>query len=155
MIISIKRSIIFFSAFFTISCNQERNYEKEKNEILLLDEQTRAFHFTGNAKAMANIFSANFISVNKGVISQPTYADSYRQFDHYFKHVEFINWDNSNPPIIRFSKDASIAYVVIDKLVVLKEVNSQKTDTTHFAWLSVYKKEADKWVLDCISSTNK
>jgi hypothetical protein len=60
--------------------------------------------------------------------------------------------------VVRFSNDASVAYVAIDKLVVLKlknENGKEIVDTTSFAWLSVYKKVNHVWMLDCIASTNK
>ena len=132
--------------------------EKEKQILLKLDEQARENHFSKNAKAMADGFSKNFISINRGVISQPSYDESFQRFDNYFKRVEFIKWDNNKSPVIRFSDDASVAYVAVDKSVILKpkdENEKEVLDTTYFAWLSVFKKINDKWVLDCVSSTNK
>lgn len=149
-------SLAFLACF--ISCHQlpETNLENEKKILLQLDEQARQFHFTKNAKAMAQGVSPDFISINKGVISKPSYEERFNRFDNYFKHVEFVKWDNTSPPIIRFSDDASIAYVAIDKLVVLNLKEEQdKPDTTHFAWLSVFKKIDGQWTLDCIASTNK
>lgn len=142
------------------SCNSihKTNFEKEKEEILALDAKAREFHFTKNAKAMAEGFSNEFISLNKGVISKPTYDDNFNRFDRYFKSVEFLKWDNVTPPDVRFSDDASVAYVAVDKLVILKlkdDTGKEVLDTTKFAWLSVFKKIKKKWVLDCIASTNK
>ncbi len=142
------------------SCSSAHiDLEKEKQELLKLDEQAREFHFSKNAKGMADGFSKDFISINRGVISQPTYDQHIQRFDNYFKQViEFIKWDNNTPPVIRFSEDASVAYVAVDKCVILKtkDENQQEiVDTTYFAWLSVFKKINGQWVLDCVSSTNK
>jgi hypothetical protein len=81
-----------------------------------------------------------------------------KMFTNYFNSVEFIKWDDKKAPVIRFSKDASIAYVAVEKLVILKGLNQSGkavTDTTEWAWISIYKKEKNVWQLDAIASTNK
>ena len=150
--------VLLFLSVLASSCQLPKaDLEKETKEILALDEKAKEFHFTKNAKAMADGFSDSFISINKGVVSQPTHEESYQRFDSYFKRVEFVKWDNVTPPVVRFSNDASLAYVAVDKLVVLKlkNENTSVMDTTHFAWLSVFKKVGSKWILDCIASTNR
>jgi hypothetical protein len=159
-----KKNCIFLLAsclfLLLVACHTPitADLEKEKQELLQLDDQARENHFTKNAKAMSEGFSSDFLSINRGIISKPTTEESFQRFDNYFKRVEFVKWDNNTPPIIRFSDDASVAYVAVDKTVILKTKNEQQQeiiDTTDFAWLSVYKKINGKWVLDCISSTNK
>lgn len=144
--------------FVYSACHQSPtiDFEKEKAILLQLDEQAREFHFTKNAKDMVDGFSSDYITISKGVISRPTYEDRFKRFEKYFNSVDFIKWDNVTPPVVRFSDDASVAYVVIDKLVVLTlKEQPEKPDTTHFAWLSVFKKINGKWTFDCVASTNK
>jgi hypothetical protein len=79
-------------------------------------------------------------------------------FDAYFKSVKFIRWDDKRPPEIRFSDDASVAYVAVEKLVELEGRNAagkKFIDTAHYAWISVYRKINGNWKLDAIASTNK
>lgn len=150
--------IVFICISALMSCHHSStiDLEKEKQALLQLDEQARQFHFTKNSKGMADGFSADFISINKGNISKPTYEEHINRFDNYFKRVEFVKWDNVSAPVVRFSDDVSIAYVAIDKLVVLTlKEEQEKLDTTHFAWLSVFKKINGQWMLDCVASTNK
>lgn len=142
------------------SCNNISipDLEKEKKEILRLEAKQREYHFTKNTRAFVDMASADFISIDRGVISKPSKEASYERFDAYFKAVEFVKWDDKNEPVIRFSNDGSIAYVAVDKLVVLKlkdESGKEKLDTTNFAWLTVYKKENSGWKTDCVASTNK
>lgn len=143
-----------------ISCQEKSNIdlEKETRAILEIEAKSREYHFAKNAKALVDSFSKDFLSINKGIIDKPTYEKSFQKFNGYFKSVEFIKWDDKQEPIIRFSDDASIAYVAVEKLVIVEWKNQagEKTiDTTNFAWLSVYKKTNGKWALDCIASTNK
>jgi ketosteroid isomerase-like protein len=134
------------------------NLEKEKRDILEIISKERDTHFNKNAKAMADMISDDFISVNAGSISHPKYESMLKMFTDYFNSVEFIKWDDKKPPIVRFSKDASVAYVAVEKLVILKGLNKsgkEVIDTLEYAWISVYKKEKNQWQLDAIASTNK
>lgn len=156
----IKSSLIFLLVISSLSCHQkvEINIENETKAILDLDAKAREYHFSKNTKAFVESFSKNFISLNKGKIEIPTYNNSYQKFDTYFKSVQFVKWDNKEAPIVRFSDDASIAYVAVNKVVIVEyenELGKKILDTTEFAWLSILKKENNQWKLDCIASTNK
>lgn len=152
----IQQLSLFLLLVILISCHSPINFENEKKTILLLDEQAREHHFKKDAAALVKNLSKNFLAINKGTISQPAIDESYQQFDRYFKSVEFVKWDNVKEPVVRFSDDASLAYVCIDKLVILKlKDEHEKLDTTHFAWLSVYRKSKGEWKLDCIASTHQ
>ncbi len=102
------------------------NLEQETKVLLEMDLKAREFHFNKNAQALVAGFSTDFISINRGVISKPTQKESFQQFDRYFKRVTFLKWDNTTSPVVRFSNDASVAYVAIDKLVVLKLKNENE-----------------------------
>lgn len=107
---------------------------------------------------MVDGFSKDFLSINRGRIDLPSSDKSFQRFDAYFKSVTFVKWDDQTPPIVRFSTDGSVAYVAVDKLVIVEnttENGSKVLDTTHFAWLSVYKKQDGQWLLDAIASTNQ
>jgi hypothetical protein len=151
-------TISFCVLLFSCSNTPKIDWEAQRQEILKLDAEAREYHFKKDAKTLVEGFSKDFLSINKGKIDRPTYENSYQRFDAYFNSVKFIKWDNNKEPIVRFSDDGSIAYVAVDKLVILEakdESNKTVMDTAHFAWLSVFKKEHDKWFLDCIASTNK
>lgn len=150
-------SLAFISAI-ALSCgkSQETDFEKAKKELLYLDSEQRRFHFTKNASGLVALFSKNFMSVNKGEIEFSNKYKSLAHFKSYFDSVDtFLKWDNIESPVIRFSDDGSIAYVVVHKIVILKRRNSLRLDTTNFAWLTVYKKNHGKWQIDCVTSTNK
>lgn len=104
------------------------------------------------------VASKDFLSINKGVINKPTCENSYEKFDAYFKRVEFVKWDDNKEPVVRFSDDGSIAYVAVDKIVIVKMPDKNGKEimgTTNFAWLTVYKKYKSEWKIDCVCATNK
>jgi len=150
----------FFLYFLLISCKtfHTNDVEKERQEILKLEADQRTYHLTGNAKAFTDLFSYHFLSVQKGSVDSPTRKQSFDRFDNYFKGAEFIKWADTKPPIIRFSDDYSVAYVIVQKEVIVKmpaNNGSRVVDTTDFAWLTVYKKYQRGWKIDCVVSTNK
>jgi hypothetical protein len=154
------KSLIIPVCLLLVSCDNQSlpDLEKEKKEILQLEAKQREYHFTKNAKAFVALFSDEFLSINRGKIDQPTREKSYDRFDTYFKSVDFIKWDDNKEPIVRFSKDGSIAYVAIDKTVITKAMDKNGKeifDTTNFAWLTIYKKENNGWKIDCVTSTDK
>lgn len=139
-------------------CNPTPDVAKEKEAILQIEKAQRDYHFKKDAAAFIQLFSDSFISINKGSITKPSKKESLERFDRYFKSVEFVRWDDIQEPVVRFSKDASIAWVTVQKEVITKqpsENNIPVFDTTHFSWVSIYKKEQDKWKIDCVVSTSK
>ena len=156
----LKICTLFLVLVHCYSCNMPSNgdLESAKKKILALEATQRDYHFTKNAKNFVALFSTDFISIGKGKIEKPTREQSFNRFDQYFKSVEFVKWDNKTEPTVRFSNDATMAYVAVDKLVILKVKNDARMevlDTTNFAWLSFYKKIDKTWQMDCIASTNK
>jgi hypothetical protein len=104
------------------------------------------------------LLSENHISVNWGVVSNPTIEENTESFQNYFNNVEFVKWDDLKPPIIRFSDDRSLVYTIVEKEVAVKYKNKEESEvleTTSFAWVAIYKKYGNEWKIDCVASTNK
>ena len=134
------------------------DYEKEKRDILALQAKQRDYHFGKDARAITDLSSDSFLVVDGGSYFRPERAAQLQRFETYFNSVEFVRWDDTQEPVVRFSADASVAYVAVEKLVVLKEklpTGLGEPDTTRFAWISIYKKGAKGWELDAIASTRK
>ena len=154
-----KLAIWVLTCFVFQACSQNQfNTAKDTAEILKLHEEQRNFHFKKMAPEFAALMGPNYISVNRGIISQPSTAENTERFSNYFNSVEFEKWDDLKPPVIRFSDDHSIAYTIVDKEVILHyegDEGEQIRDTSHFAWLAIYKKHEGVWKIDCVASTNE
>ncbi|WP_210465917.1 YybH family protein [Rufibacter roseolus] len=149
--------LLFFLVAF--SCSDKTGAEEDKAQLLKLHAQQRQAHFAKDAKAMFARSSPDMISVNAGKIHMSSGQSDTEVFQNYFNSVEFKKWDDVKPPIIRFSEDRSLAYAVVDKLVVLTTKDSTGRnieETTHYAWVSIYRKQKNgDWKLECIASTNE
>ncbi|WP_207432030.1 YybH family protein [Sabulibacter ruber] len=154
-----KKSVFLLFSLLAFSCSRTSSVEEETARLLQLHEQQRQAHFGKDAKAMLAHSSPDMISVNAGKIHVGSGDQDAAAFQSYFNSVEFRKWDDVKPPVIRFSEDRTLAYTVVDKLVVLTTKDSlgrNIEETTHYAWVSIYRKQQDgNWKLECIASTNE
>ncbi len=113
---------LILSILLISSCSEQRNGnfnpETETRKILELHHSQRTFHFEKNAAEFSNLFSDNFVSVNKGKVTSPTISENRNRFQTYFNSVEFKKWDDLEPPLIRFSDDGSMAYTIVKKEII-------------------------------------
>jgi hypothetical protein len=62
----------------------------DKANLLTVHERQREAHLSKNAQMLVEMFSDDFISVNRGVIDTVLVReDDIRQFQNYFSSVEF------------------------------------------------------------------
>lgn len=142
------------------ACQPEKfDFEAEKQSLLRLHRAQQAAHLQKNVTAFIAQFDQNMLSVNQGKITTMSPEAARPRIQSYFETVKFKKWADVNPPRIAFSDDASMAYMVVDKMVILTYLDEQKQtveESTHFAWVSIYKKQPDgEWTIVCNVSTNE
>ena len=149
------------SSFIFNGCVKDLDFyiENEKQKLFSLPKQQEDAHLNKNAEQFVNQFANPMLSINRGKITTVTLDAALERFHNYFNTVLIKLWKDITPPIIDFSEDATMAYMVVDKLVVLSyedEENKTIEETTHFAWVSVFKKQANgEWKIVCNISTNE
>lgn len=151
-------SIIYLALQILLSCKQNADQSREKKMIREMLVTERKAHFEGNADMFINEFADSMISVNKGVVRIPERKEQRDRIGSYFSSMEFIKWDDMTEPIIEMSPDGKMAYAVVQKRVVVRYPDStgtQITDSTDYAWVSIYKKINNDWKVVCNVSTNK
>lgn len=152
-----KKSAISLLCFlFLISCIKPDHASDEKaiREFLKREQQA---HLEKNVDLLFANGLSGITVVNRGTVSKPTDEETRNRFNSYFENVNFIKWEDTADPIIRFSDDSTLAYAIIQKQVILtlKEDVTAKPDTTDFAWISIWRKTNGKWKMESIASTNK
>ena len=150
---------LFFLLLLT-ACQEAptTDLDAERDQILRLHEWQRDYHFNKDSIAFVDQLSTDFVSVNRGAITRPARAATLARYHQYFSAVEFVRWDDLAEPIIRFSDDGSLAYTIVDKLVIVRyagEDGQVVTDTTHFAWTAIYRKHGGDWAIECVTSTEE
>ena len=153
---------LFFilTAGFFSACSSKPDLRKEKAALLVLLQTERKAHFERDTDLFMGEFADSMINVNRGVVSAPSRDEHKDRIGKYFGSVRFIKWDDVTEPVIRFSSDATLAYAIVQKMVVLSYMDPDRegkslTDTTEFAWVSIYRKKKGEWKVECNVSTNK
>lgn len=150
---------------FASACTQPSiNLDNEMAALLRLQEQERKAHLEYNADLLISLFADDFTSIANGKMTQPSRAEMRKRFEAYFSRVHFITWENTEPPVITIANDASVAWILVQKRVILvpKDSLAATPDTTLFAWSAHYKKyptttsnNKSEWKLATIVSTNQ
>ena len=139
-------------------CDPKPDLEKEKKTILSMLQTERKAHFDRDVDLFMPEFAEGMISVNKGEVDTATKEMNKERIGKYFGSVQFIKWDDTVEPIVRFSDDGSLAYAIVQKDVIVTYPDSTGNafnDTTHYAWSSIYRKQNGEWKVECNISTNK
>jgi hypothetical protein len=149
-------TLILLLLFGVCSCKTGPDFEKEKQEILILHHNQQRAHLEKNVSLLTGDSSMEFIEVNRGMVKRPSNEQTAQKFQAYFNAVDFIKWEDVNPPVFHFSDDGSMATTVVEKLVITRQKeDNNRMDTAHYAWLSVYRKIKGKWQMQAIASTNR
>jgi hypothetical protein len=156
-----KKNILNLILIGTIyfGCSKEKDQTADIEALLKIHAQQQEAHLNENAALMGGA-TKDFISVNRGRIdSVHSEEKDNLRWKRYFDAVEFKKWDDLSKPKIRFSNDHSLAYVIVDKIVVLDtydSLNKKIEETTHFAWVSIFRKQSSgDWKMECVVSTNE
>ena len=147
--------VILFLLLLT-SCGKPDHASDEKAILEFLKREQQA-HLEKNVDLLFANGLSGITVVSQGTVSNPTDEETRKRFNSYFESVNFIKWEDTADPIIRFSDDASLAYTIIQKQVILtlKEDVTAKPDTTDFAWISIWRKANGKWKMESMASTKK
>lgn len=133
----------------------------DRAELLRLHQRARAAHLEHRADWLASEWADTIFSLSQGKVSIGTKENRARSqagFQQYLDASTFQAWDDIVPPRIQISPDGQMAYVIVQKRVHLTAKDSTgavQAERTRFAWLSVYEKQAGKWRLAAIASTDR
>lgn len=127
-------------------------------ELLKLHEQQKTAHLSYNTELFVEMFAENLTQIQRGNVSNHTKTENLMRFKNYFSTFKFIEWENLKTPVIKISKDGSMATIIVQKRVRGTYKNAQGADVldqTDFAWLEVWEKQNGKWKVVTVASTEK
>lgn len=127
-------------------------------EILRMHEVQKTAHLTYDADLLLGSSPETPLSVQRGNVVKRTREEDLARFKAYFSSFRFLEWEDIVPPVIRISKDGTMATKIVQKRVRGTTTNAEGkevTEHTVFAWLEVLEKIDGKWRLTTIASTEK
>jgi hypothetical protein len=123
--------------------------EKEKAELLRLHKTEREAHFKKDVDLLLAHQAEDFVSVNNGKIRTEKKQESKEFFQKYFENAKYFEWDDMEPPIVRISKDATMAWVIVRVKVrrTQKDIAGKESETKFiYAGIMTYEKQNNKWI---------
>lgn len=127
-------------------------------ELLRLHEQQKTAHLTYNAELFVEMFAENLTQLQRGNSVTRTKAENLARFKTYFAGFKFSEWEDTRPPVIKISKDGTMATKIVQKSVkgtYKNEKGEDQTDHTIFAWLEVWEKIDGRWKVSTVASTER
>ena len=127
-------------------------------ELLRMHEEQKTAHLTYDAELMVGDYPERPTTVQRGNVVKRTRAEDMARFKAYFGSFKFLEWEDIAPPVIRISKDGTMATKIVQKRVrgISKDKDGKEiTEHVVYAWLEVLEKIDGKWRLVTIASTEK
>lgn len=131
------------------ACSSKPDFEKYRIEILNLHHQMIDAHLTKDVGWFTKDISDDYFSVGRGEIRFPEKDETTSRFNDYLNNTEFTEYRDLQEPIVKFSKDASLAYLIVQvKVVGEQKVAHDSIDSFDltWAWITLYKRDGDKWI---------
>lgn len=122
--------------------------EKEKAELLRNHRAAREAHFKADADLLLERAPEVFISVSRGKVSKSARAAVRKMFEEYFRGAKYFEWDDLEEPIVRVSKDGSMAWMITRIKVrrVQKDASGKEQEEKFvYAGIMTYEKLEGKW----------
>ena len=127
-------------------------------ELLRMHEEQKTAHLTYNAELMVGDSPERPTAVQRGSVVKRTRAEDLARFKAYFGSFKFLEWEDIVPPVIKISKDGTMATKIVQKRVRGSSKDKDGKEITEhvvYAWLEVLEKIDGKWRLVTIASTEK
>ncbi len=147
-----KSSIISFFILIVllIGCQSHPDFEAFRAEILDLHKSFIEAHLNKNVDFMVRDISDDYFAVSRGEINKPSPEKMKSDLSGYINNTVFSEYRDLEEPIIGFSKDGSLAWAVFKVKVAGRlstEDGSERKVDFICAWIALYERQDDKWIL--------
>ena len=120
----------------------------ETAELLRLHVQDRQAHFGLDPALILAHQGEPFVTVGHGRIDEASRDDVGAHFTRYFAGAAYIEWDDLEPPRVRVSADASLAWMIVRNRVRRSQTQPDGTVVQRqfvYAGLTGYEKRDGTW----------
>lgn len=147
------------SLVFLLACGAPApDLERDRAELLRLHDVARTAHLDKRADLMVASFDDSLRSVARGGVTIASPEENRTRMQAYFDRSTFQAWDDIEPPYLRISPDARMAWKIVRKRVRLTAPDSTGRPVAEdvvYAWVEIYEKPRDRWILKAVASTDR
>ena len=142
-------TLFFCACAASAGAQPSANLDKEKAELLRLHKSAREAHFKTDVELLLENSPEEMISVSRGKINRSGKAEGRKMFAEYFRGAKYYEWDDVEEPIIRISKDASMAWMITRirvRRVQRDAGGAEREEKFVYAGIMTYEKRDGRWV---------
>jgi hypothetical protein len=125
------------------------DFELYRSEIMILHDKEIKAHLNNDVEFFVQDIADDYIAVSFGEIRKPSIEEIRSQFTNYLTNTIFTKYEDIHEPIIKFSKDGSLAWAIWQVVVKGKRKSddgSEKNLDFTCAWITLYRRHNDKWI---------
>jgi len=145
-------------AFGIIACQRSFDSEQAHAEILELHRSFIEAHLAEDVSALARPIPHDYLFVANGDVQTLNGNDVQRVLQTYCDTTTFSHYEDTDEPIIGFSKDGTLAWAIVQVRVAGTSHRESGTDDpfdTQWAWITLYEKRNGEWSTISDVSTNR
>lgn len=123
--------------------------QQERAALLRIHRADREAHFKADVNLLQAHSPEEFITVSRGRIHRPTRSDERKMFTDYFRGAKYFEWDDVEEPIIRVSRDGSMAWMITRVRVRRTQADAAGKEVEEkfvYAGIMTYEKRDGRWV---------
>jgi len=127
-----------------------------RDALLDVHRREREAHLTGDAALMASCFAEQIWEAGRGQLTRISRTELEQRFGAYFESVRYSLWDDLQPPHVVVSGDGRQAWMAIHieaRLAELAGGDAGRERAFESAWIAVYERHGDDWLMVGISSS--
>ena len=143
------KATLLIPLLLLISCvDQGFDSEKYRQEVLSLHRQMINAHLEKDVAHFVEDIAPDYFQVQGGDIKRPSKQEIVDRFSNYLNNTTFTRYEDMREPIIGFSDDGSLAWIVVQvKIAGSRLTDGQDVDLNFTAaWITLYRREEEKWI---------
>ncbi len=139
-------------------CQHPFDSKQARAEILELHRCFIEAHLAEDVSPLARPIASDYLFVANGDVQTLNGNDVQRTLQSYFDTTTFSHYEDTDEPIIGFSKDGTLAWIVVQVRVAgisHRESGVDDPFDTQWAWITLYEKRNGEWSRISDVSTNR
>ncbi len=118
--------------------------DAERADLLAIHANVRSAHFETDPVGVLAYDADEWINVRDGKVTVRHRAEDLKMFADYLAGAIYHEWDDIEPPIIRVSDDATVAWMITHVRVSFTQTDENVR--FDYAGMETYGKRGGRWI---------
>lgn len=116
--------------------------------LLALHEDVMQAHRESNPNLLLRSEAQDYVSANRGQVTQPTLESRQARFQQYLGTTRFTEYIDLVPPVVRVSSDGTLGWVIVQvRAAGVQTTQDGRSQPLAFesAWVELYERRGGSW----------